>query len=457
MYATWHEVFRQVDTEKTLGTNTIYTPRGYLDVEVPDGDYRISRGEWLNGLPAVREAAASWAPYLALQRACEDDFDTIDQNGGGYVDFQEFCEWIEQAEKRAGTEAGIELGVNEPVDQPAYEPRQWHTAPLEVHPARHKGDVPPAKLPTTLPREQTPPPPPEVPLASPEVRLASPEVRLASPEVSFADDLKPAAAAPTMRAATVTSGDGAVAAAATPAAPTGRDSLLSSPPDFHTRQLTGETARRSSQIDENRRLRAELAELRMNAELKLLRPTGGRGSSTASGRAGGKRDLGGGSTAEASASHPAVEPPPPSAHSTARYPSARYARRNGRGESIASYQKRNPPYPYVTDATSHAAFAAYHLASVSAHHGGHRSLKRPSSAPHGVSSTSELTMLLTAPPPPPRTPSRAVPVGAATAAYEGARAKVAEDKWSLVARPRSTNRRPASLSAVLLYPPPRPV
>jgi hypothetical protein len=39
-------------------------------------------------------------------------------NRGGYLSFQEFCEWIEAAEKRAGTPVGVDLGVNEPLDSP---------------------------------------------------------------------------------------------------------------------------------------------------------------------------------------------------------------------------------------------------------------------------------------------------------------------------------------------------
>ena len=75
---------------------------GYLDTVVPEGDHRISRVEWKAALPKVREAAASWAPYLALQNASASDFDVIDVNRGGFVDLQEFCEWVEAAEKLGG-------------------------------------------------------------------------------------------------------------------------------------------------------------------------------------------------------------------------------------------------------------------------------------------------------------------------------------------------------------------
>ena len=56
----------------------------------------------------------------------------MDVNGGGHVDLQEFCEWVERAEKLAATPIGVELGVNEPLDRAAITPRQWHTAPCET-------------------------------------------------------------------------------------------------------------------------------------------------------------------------------------------------------------------------------------------------------------------------------------------------------------------------------------
>lgn len=128
VYATWHEVFRLVDCARTRGGSKL----NYLDVEVPEGDYRISRDEWLQALPKVRVAALSWAPFIALRAASAADFDEMDVNGGGHVDLQEFCEWVERAEKLAATPIGVELGVNEPLDRAAITPRQWHTAPCET-------------------------------------------------------------------------------------------------------------------------------------------------------------------------------------------------------------------------------------------------------------------------------------------------------------------------------------
>ena len=53
-----------------------------------------------------------------LREASPADFDEMDQNGGGHIDFREFCEWVEAAEKLAGTAAGIALGANEPIGRP---------------------------------------------------------------------------------------------------------------------------------------------------------------------------------------------------------------------------------------------------------------------------------------------------------------------------------------------------
>ena len=118
LYAVWYEIFLLVD--------------GGTAGRTAEDDHRLSRAEWNAALPQVQAAAWRWAPYVALQSACEADFDVIDQNGGGFIDLQEFCEWIEAAEKRAGTEAGKELGVNEPIDAPGKSPRKWHIGPLEM-------------------------------------------------------------------------------------------------------------------------------------------------------------------------------------------------------------------------------------------------------------------------------------------------------------------------------------
>ena len=82
------------------------------------GDHRVSREEWAAAVGEVRHIGRTWAPFVRLQRAAVADFDAMDANGGGHVDFSEFCEWVEAAEKLEGTAAGRELGVNEPVDAP---------------------------------------------------------------------------------------------------------------------------------------------------------------------------------------------------------------------------------------------------------------------------------------------------------------------------------------------------
>ena len=113
LYATWFEVFRYIIDE--------------------DKDHRLSRDEWVAKLPQMVEAGQTWADSIALASATAASFDEMDQNDGGMIDLQEFCEWVEAAEKRAGTAQGLELGVNEPIDRPSYgSHRIWHTTPLEM-------------------------------------------------------------------------------------------------------------------------------------------------------------------------------------------------------------------------------------------------------------------------------------------------------------------------------------
>lgn len=112
VYATLYEVFAHV-----LDVGVHGTLRGEA-VERGAADHRIERQEWVAGVAAVRRAGHSWAPYIRLREARPSDFEDIDRNGGGVVDFREFCEWVEATEKIAGTAIGIELGVNEPIDSP---------------------------------------------------------------------------------------------------------------------------------------------------------------------------------------------------------------------------------------------------------------------------------------------------------------------------------------------------
>ena len=113
IYATWYEVFLSIDT---------------------DADHRISRDEFIDDLPNIVKAGRTWAESLAFAHATAGSFEEIDQNVGGYCDLQEFCEWVEKAEKLGHTAQGDELGVNEPIDRPAHEHRNWHTSELEMRP-----------------------------------------------------------------------------------------------------------------------------------------------------------------------------------------------------------------------------------------------------------------------------------------------------------------------------------
>ena len=74
-------------------------------------DHCVTRDEWNAAVFRVREAGASWARFIRLEQASAADFDAIDQEKRGYLDFRSFCEWIEAAEKLAGTSAGLDLGV----------------------------------------------------------------------------------------------------------------------------------------------------------------------------------------------------------------------------------------------------------------------------------------------------------------------------------------------------------
>ena len=49
-------------------------------------------------------------------------------------------EWIEKAEKEAGTSFGVDLGVNEPIDRAANNARKWFTSPLETRAVKRGGE-----------------------------------------------------------------------------------------------------------------------------------------------------------------------------------------------------------------------------------------------------------------------------------------------------------------------------
>jgi len=98
-YCIWFEVFSLVDGEND-GTTAYH-------------DRRLSREEWSAGVGNVAAAGASWAPFLALQGACEDSFDSIDANGKGKILLIEFCSWVKQAEVDAGTPQGVNLQMGD--------------------------------------------------------------------------------------------------------------------------------------------------------------------------------------------------------------------------------------------------------------------------------------------------------------------------------------------------------
>ena len=98
-YATWFEVFLLVDGEKPRGDNE-------------EHDRRLSAAEWKKGYSKVAAAGKSWAPYVALKNATAKSFDKM-ANENGYVLFSAFCDWIEKAEKKAGTACGKELAIGD--------------------------------------------------------------------------------------------------------------------------------------------------------------------------------------------------------------------------------------------------------------------------------------------------------------------------------------------------------
>jgi len=123
IYATWYEVFDQFIDRGGGGVDR-------LDIIRIEADHRVQREEWERAVDKVRQAGCTWAPYVRLRDVTLEDFDAIDSNAGGYVDFREFCEWIEAGEKAAGTSAGVDLGVNEPVDKPRYKDEPPGGAPV---------------------------------------------------------------------------------------------------------------------------------------------------------------------------------------------------------------------------------------------------------------------------------------------------------------------------------------
>ena len=92
-------------------------------------DEEVVLGRSGGALP-VEHAGRTWADSLALANAREEDFESV--NRGGVIGLQEFCEWVEQAEKSAGSAQGTELGVSEPIGAPAHHGRRSQRRPLEL-------------------------------------------------------------------------------------------------------------------------------------------------------------------------------------------------------------------------------------------------------------------------------------------------------------------------------------
>ena len=106
IYATWYEVFSRVVDRGSQAAMA-------MDSMQLHEDSRMLREEWTTGITGVREAGRTWAPFIALREASAADYDSMDASGGGHVILRDFCDWIEQTEKAAGTPYGLELGVNE--------------------------------------------------------------------------------------------------------------------------------------------------------------------------------------------------------------------------------------------------------------------------------------------------------------------------------------------------------
>ena len=86
IYATWLEVFAHL-----IDTGAAKPParRDALDMLAIETDHRIVREEWDAAIERVRKAGHTWAPYIRLRNVSMGDFDQIDSNGGGYIDFRE--------------------------------------------------------------------------------------------------------------------------------------------------------------------------------------------------------------------------------------------------------------------------------------------------------------------------------------------------------------------------------
>eukprot|EP01052_Picozoa_sp_SAG31_P037366 SAG31_NODE_4814_length_2942_cov_2.731759_3_plen_199_part_00 len=88
---------------------------GMGDGVTKDDDRKISPQEWIASLPHIKAAAnlPFVIPFVAFQNVVAEDFKVMDADGGGSVWLIEWCEWIENAEKTAGTTIGKELSIGD--------------------------------------------------------------------------------------------------------------------------------------------------------------------------------------------------------------------------------------------------------------------------------------------------------------------------------------------------------
>jgi len=76
-------------------------------------DRKISRDEWIKSVDTMKEIGNSWAGFVKLKTASEEDFDKMDLDGQGSVLLIEFCKWIKQGEIEAGTDLGKDLKIGD--------------------------------------------------------------------------------------------------------------------------------------------------------------------------------------------------------------------------------------------------------------------------------------------------------------------------------------------------------
>eukprot|EP00322_Chrysochromulina_rotalis_P007453 CAMPEP_0115890982 /NCGR_PEP_ID=MMETSP0287-20121206/33630_1 /TAXON_ID=412157 /ORGANISM="Chrysochromulina rotalis, Strain UIO044" /LENGTH=270 /DNA_ID=CAMNT_0003347767 /DNA_START=24 /DNA_END=833 /DNA_ORIENTATION=- len=115
VYATLYEVFAHlIDVDRSFsiwGSPEAKSTR-------TEQDYKMTREEWIASIERVRKAGRSWAPYVRLRSAHAADFDEMDHDRAGLVEFRQFCDFVEAAEKLAGTPIGMDLGAHELAEKP---------------------------------------------------------------------------------------------------------------------------------------------------------------------------------------------------------------------------------------------------------------------------------------------------------------------------------------------------